>query len=364
MMRCSKCLMPSSLPDSNFNQFNECSWCQSKFPNYVPRGAEELREILEKNRTKSGSADCLIGLSGGKDSSYVLMELQETFGMRVEAFTYFHDGLMPFALENAKNVCKNLGVKHHIVSLPDHIHLESFKTFFSAWVRSARLVTAALTCVACKHLHILGAEVAVKRGIPMMVSAVCSFELPPFLALRKLSKEHFDREGVLKGAMLLARETGLSIELCKGIIRHLSTCLYGCLAFSPTSKYLRLKYPTIKHVFFFDYCEWNPSDIVEKLTTNVGWKKPENVVDDWHSDCVFNVFKEYMFQKMFGASYMDAFLSNQIRYGIISRDEAWDILVRSKEYFANELMKALDFVGLKHLAEEMDISCFHIMNSN
>ena len=361
MIRCSKCLLPLTLSDRNSNKLNECPWCQSNFPNYAPKGAEKLREILELNRSKSGSADCLVGVSGGKDSSYVLLELQKTFGMMVEAFTYSHDGLMSFALENAKNVCKNFGVKHHVVSLANHTHLESFKTFFNVWIKSPTTVSAALTCVACKHLHILGAELAVKRKIPMMVWGNCPLEAPPFLAIKE---ENYEREGLLKSAIFLAKEMCLSRELQKGVIKHLSTCLYGCLAFDPTSKYLKLRYPSVEHVFFFNYLDWNPSNIVERLVADAGWKPPKNVVSDWHSDCLFRVFKEYMFQKMFGVSYMDAFLSNQIRHGIISRNEAWDILVRSKKNFADELVKALDFVGLRHLTQEIDVSCFDITSGN
>lgn len=361
MTRCSKCLLPSSIPGSNFNQFNECSWCQSNYPNYIPKGAEKLREVLELNRSKSGSADCLVGVSGGKDSSYALLELKETFGIKVEAFTYVHDGSTQFSVENAKNVCKNLGVKHHIVSLPNHTHLETFKAFFSSWVKSNTIVSATMTCVACKHLHILGAELAVKRNIPMIVWAQNPLEHAPFLALKVKKKQETQqgRDGLLKGSLLLAKEMTSSMETTKGVIRHFPTCLYGCLSFSPTSKYLKLRYPA-KHIFFFDYCEWNSTKIIEKLVKRAGWELPSKVESDWHSDCVFNIFKEYMYQKMLGASYMDAFLSNQIRHGILSRDEAWSMMVKNKKHYADALFNALDFVGLSHLSPKIDLSCFNI----
>lgn len=359
MIRCSKCLLPSTLPGSDFDEFNECSWCRSKFPYYSPRGAAELKEILESNRSTSAPADCLVAVSGGKDSCYALVELQRDFGLRVEAYTYVHDGLTPHALRNAENVCETLKVKHQVVSLPNHVHLETFKTFFDVWVKSPTAVSAALTCVACKHYHLLGAELAAKRKIPMIVNAGCAIEHVPFSAVNMIDREHLKREGLLKGVLLLAKEMGLSTELCKGIMRHLSICFYGSLAYAATSRYLKLRYPSVKHIMFFDYCEWDPIDITEEVM-NVGWEHPSDVADDWHSDCAFHVLKEYMFQKMFGVSYTDAFLSNQIRYGFISREAAWSKLVDGKRYFAGKLLDALDFAELGHLSRQVDASCFDI----
>jgi tRNA(Ile)-lysidine synthase TilS/MesJ len=70
-----------------------------------------------------------VGISGGKDSSFALMELKRSLGLRVEAFTYIHEGSTPFAYENAQQLCKRLDVKHHVISLPGKAHLNSFKDF-------------------------------------------------------------------------------------------------------------------------------------------------------------------------------------------------------------------------------------------
>ncbi len=362
MTRCSRCLLTSSLPGSNFDESNECYWCQSNYPNYNPEGAARLKEILEQNRSEHGSADCLVGVSGGKDSSYVLLQLQQTFGMRVEAFTYAHDGSTPFSLENARIVCRNLDVKQHIVSLPNHEHLESFKTFFKAWLECPTRTSAAMVCVACKHLHILGTELAVKRNIPMLVWSTCPLENPPFIALepKGTKGKDFERQGMFQSAVQLTKEMIHSRQFAAGFFKHFSTCTYGCLAVVPTAKYLSLRYPSKQHILFFRYCEWNPTDIIREIVSKAGWKPPANVPDDWHSDCLFNVFKEYMFQKMLGVSYTDAFLSNQIRHGILRRDEAWDMLVESKEYYAQATLKVLDAVGLGHLKHQIDTSCFLI----
>lgn len=357
MQRCSRCLLVSSLPGSRFDGEGVCSWCRSGYPNYVPRGPEELRRELLAHRNASAPADCMVGVSGGKDSSYVLLELKRTFGMRVEAFTYDHDGVTDFARRNAREVCDSLGVRLHTVSLPGHAHLESFRTFFRAWLRSPGPVSGAMVCVACKHLHTLGCALARSRGIPMMVWSNCPLEYSPFLVIGK-SADGLKRQSMLSSAMHFAGEMARSPALATGVLRHFRIALEGCLAFAPTTGYIRWRYPSLKQIFFFEYCEWDEQRILKSLKEATPWRVPQEIRQDWHSDCVFNVFKEFIFQKTLGVSYTDGFLSNRIRHGQISRAEGAQLLAESKRFFAERLPYAIQATGLDRLADDIDASCF------
>jgi hypothetical protein len=355
--------MPDSVPGSSFDQSGVCVWCRTRFPNYVLAGEDALQEVLASCRAKQGPADCLVGVSGGKDSSYVLLQLQRKFSMRVEAFTYVHDGSTDFALENARRTCGVLGVKHHVVSLPNHLHRETCKKFFRAWVVSEDPVAAAMTCVACKHLHIQGTRLARDRGIPLVVWARCPLETPPFIPTQPKQPEGSDNavsEGMVVLAMRLLKSTFTSWNFCSAFLRHCPTCVAGCLAFNPGNRFLKLRYPSVKHLQFFEYCEWCGAGILQTLAQEVGWRVPQAVKAEWHSDCLFNVLKEYMFQKMFRVSYMDAFLSNQIRRGLITREQAYQDLVVGKRYFAGELRKTLQILGLDDLCGKVDPACFAV----
>lgn len=358
--RCTKCVLPEALPASNFNTAGECSWCQSNFPNYRPAGEEKLCTLLERVKSKSSSADCLVGISGGKDSSYALLEMKRSFGMRVEAFTYVHDGLTEFALKNATEVCQALQVKHHLVSLPHHRHLRSCRAYFAAWLESEDPVAAAMTCVACKHLHILGTQLAHDRNIPLIIWAESPLETPPFIPTQSESGTDARSRKFGDLAVMLIRNLLSQNKFRSAFFRNIPTSLYGCLAFRPECGYLHLRYPGVTHLQFFDYCRWDSAAIVMTLREYTPWSVPSSVVSDWHSDCLFNVFKEYMFQKMLGASYTDAFLSNQIRHGLLTRDQAWDRLVKSKAYYAEELGKTLSALNMDHLQSKCDVTCFEI----
>ena len=324
-------------------------------------GEEKLENILSAYRGRGKAADCLVGVSGGKDSSFVLTELVRRYGLSVEAFTYVHAGLTAQALDNSRRVCETVGVRQHLVGLPGQAHLDSFATFFRAWLERPGTVAAALTCVACKHLHLLGTQLAARSGIPLVVWASSPMEYSPFLsvAVKSSPGRGMARGGLLSGALRLAAGSLRSPALVAGLYRHFSLCLQGCLAFTPATPWLRLRYPAVRQLYFFEYCAWNPSRMRESLMSTAGWRPPD-APDDWHSDCLFHVLKEYMFQSMLGASYTDAFLSNQIRKGLLTRDSALQALDVSKRYFRTQVPDVLNKLGLDEFGSHLDLECFNI----
>jgi hypothetical protein len=360
-MRCSNCVLSDKTPGISFNSDGVCNYCIDGFPNYSPKGENGLIEVLDEIKGRSASnADCLVGLSGGKDSTYSLIQLKEEYGMRVEAFSYIHEGSTPFSLENAKRVCKTLNIKHHIVSLENQLHLKTFTGFFKAYLKSPSVTTAGMMCVACKLLHLLGYNIAQERGIPSIVWSNCPLEYSPFLALKlKGGENQLERESNTKGAVLLLKEMFSSIEFPLTFIKHFDTCFNGCLAAFPTSGYLTKKYSEITPIMFFDYINWNPVEI-KKYIKKFNWEEPDINQNDWHSDCIFNIFKEYTFQNLLGVSYTDAFLSNQLRYGLISRDAAFAELKKSKLFFSEKVYDALDSLGLEDLKDNINVECFNI----
>src|SRR4051812_5584779 len=75
---CTKCVMPSTKPDLFFDEAGVCDACHSserkhgiiKGIDWEKRG-KEFEEIITRYRSKDGSNyDCIIPVSGGKDSHY------------------------------------------------------------------------------------------------------------------------------------------------------------------------------------------------------------------------------------------------------------------------------------------------------
>ncbi|MBI4396946.1 MAG: N-acetyl sugar amidotransferase, partial [Elusimicrobia bacterium] len=71
---CRRCIMPETKPDLHFNEQGVCSACRHfesrKDVDWAQR-KEELLRVLEDYRSKNGNNyDCVVGVSGGKDSTY------------------------------------------------------------------------------------------------------------------------------------------------------------------------------------------------------------------------------------------------------------------------------------------------------
>jgi len=357
--RCTRCVMPASVPHADFDDEGVCASCRRGFPRYEPRGDDALRQFLEPFRGVGSTVDCLVAVSGGKDSCYAATLMKRTFGLRVEAFTYEHAGLTDYARENTRRCCDALDIPHHMVSLPRDLHRRSFAAFFSTWLTHESPLGAAMTCAACKHLHLLGLQLAHRRRIPLIVWAACPAEVPPFIPTRPANASDSKRGGTLALAKTLAAELLRNGGFRWNFLRYANVCLPGCLAFEPDGIYPRYRYKSVQQLRVFDYHPWNPQRISETVKS-WGWGVPTGIEVEWHSDCLFDVYKEYMFQKTYGCSYTDAYLSNQIRLGFLSREEAARQLEASKTYFARQVTENLAAIGLPHLKAQIDASCFAV----
>lgn len=116
---CSRCLYPETKPDLHFDKDGVCSACQ----NYSSRDEvdwakrrEEFDTVLAKYRSTDGSNyDCIVPVSGGKDSTYQLLRLLEA-GLNPLCVTATTDSLSPIGRDNIENI-KRLGVDYIEVSL-------------------------------------------------------------------------------------------------------------------------------------------------------------------------------------------------------------------------------------------------------
>jgi len=109
--------MPDSKPDLTFNQDGICSACQAyesrQLIDWVAR-QRELETLLSKFRSEDGYWDCVIPVSGGKDSTYQVIKMLE-FGMNPLCVTATTCDLSEIGHRNIENL-KRLGVDHIQVS--------------------------------------------------------------------------------------------------------------------------------------------------------------------------------------------------------------------------------------------------------
>ena len=116
---CRSCLLPTTKPDLRFSEDGECNACEAhRNKEAVDWGLRraELIEILEKYKNPK-SWDCIVPVSGGKDSTYQVLKILE-LGYRPLAVTSTTCDLSEIGKQNLDNISK-LGVDHVVVS-PNH----------------------------------------------------------------------------------------------------------------------------------------------------------------------------------------------------------------------------------------------------
>ena len=91
---CSNCVMDTSDSMIRFNEKGVCDHCVTFYNDILPkwhtdeRGEKELKKIIKKIK-KHGEGkefDCIMGMSGGIDSSYLLYVMTEKFKLRPLVF--------------------------------------------------------------------------------------------------------------------------------------------------------------------------------------------------------------------------------------------------------------------------------------
>tara|TARA_B100000029_G_scaffold240748_1_gene237939 strand:+ start:1510 stop:2637 length:1128 start_codon:yes stop_codon:yes gene_type:complete len=112
MKYCKKCLYPDTKPGLNFDDEGICNACiNNERKNQIDwdKRKREFIEIIDKYRSKDGSRyDCVIPVSGGKDSTYQAYFVKKEFGLNPLLVNFIPRDLVELGRKNIENL-KSLG---------------------------------------------------------------------------------------------------------------------------------------------------------------------------------------------------------------------------------------------------------------
>lgn len=162
---CTRCCMPETLEGVTFDELGVCTACRSSEEKmHIDWAAREkqLRRIIEHFKQRAGNHyDCLIPISGGKDSTFQLHVLTRIYGVRPLAVTFNHNWYTETGLYNLQNALEKFQV--------DHIMFTPHRDLVNKLARKSLPMIGD----ACWHCHMgVGAfplQVAVKFNIPLIV---------------------------------------------------------------------------------------------------------------------------------------------------------------------------------------------------
>jgi hypothetical protein len=117
MAYCKKCLLPDNVPGADLDKHGICKFCREYSESQTKKNDDarkeyetDLEQALQDCRG-IGEHDCLVPLSGGKDSVYLLYKLKVEYGLNVLAFTT-NVNIPDLAWKNIRNCLKKLDIDH------------------------------------------------------------------------------------------------------------------------------------------------------------------------------------------------------------------------------------------------------------
>lgn len=137
---CKCCVMDTTDEDITFDSNGVCMRCNEYKERIEPewnygRGHEkELNTLIHqiKESGKDNRYDCILGLSGGLDSSYMLHLAVREWGLRPFVFHIDAGWNMPVAEENIKRLTEKLGIELHV----EHMDWNEMREMQLAWFRT------------------------------------------------------------------------------------------------------------------------------------------------------------------------------------------------------------------------------------
>ncbi|MFC2156099.1 hypothetical protein ACFLRB_06395, partial [Acidobacteriota bacterium] len=206
------------------------------------------KKIFYKHRNPKAKYECIAAISGGRDSSYILLKLVKDYNMKVLAVNYANPFTDPQATENIKNAVKNLNVDLTTVIPKKNIHMRTYGSNLRAWIKKPSLGVLPLICVACKVMWFEIIKIAKKHKIPLIVGGLNRFEDTSY-----------------KKALL-----------------GISTDKNWEQTYAVGSKFLERKI-TLLDMFF--YLEWSEEDVLSRIRKELNWNSPEYLNSTWRFDC-------------------------------------------------------------------------------
>ena len=118
MKYCARCTYPIVAVNLSMGETGVCSGCiihDEKFKIDWSSREKEFKSLLYSYRNRTGSNyDCIIPVSGGKDSHFQVWYVKEKLGLNPLLVTYYTHNYTSTGEANLKNIGKVFGVDHYV----------------------------------------------------------------------------------------------------------------------------------------------------------------------------------------------------------------------------------------------------------
>lgn len=335
---CKRCINDSTVKNISFDENGICNYCNaydgiSGVLHDYGRLEKLFTARIEKASGKEYDYTAAVGLSGGKDSVYVLYKLARVYHVKVKAFTLDNGFLSDDARIKIDNIVRELDVEHEYITFDVGLLKRTYKYFTNKFLSP---------CIACSFLGYaamidyaskINAGICVHgRSRPQMLRSYLPGGSDVFIEYIKsglLPPGDVDLE-TLYGKVLSGTRRHISGKLAAEIEGSLmqNAKAYGYREFVP----------------YFLYHPYDKREVIDFITTTTSWQKSEDVE---HFDCLIHNAAAYIKNITARRAHIMPELSVSIREETLTRDEAF--LESGKSMVARpekELDRMCGFMGL------------------
>jgi glutamine---fructose-6-phosphate transaminase (isomerizing) len=344
LRRCTLCVLPETIPYITFDNDGVCNYCR-EHKKIKSKGEADLLKIAEPYRRDDGRPDCLVAFSGGRDSAYALHYVKRVLKMNPIAFTFDWGMVADIGRRNQARIVGKLGVEHLIISADINRQRRYIRENVKAWLKKPHLGMVVLFMAGDKPVEYLVRSVAKQHDIGLIFLARGNeFENTDF-KWGFLGMPRGEPGGVLHDLSFGGR-VRFSVNAFSHFLRnprYFNKSLADTFFAYWTTYVLRYDFNYIWH-----YIDWDEAQIVHTLRTEYNWETAEDTIQTWRTDDGTSPFYNYIYYTLAGFTENDAFRSNQIREGILSREDAL-CLVRSENQPRREAIRDyLEKIGLDY----------------
>lgn len=341
---CQKCILPESYAGIHFNEKRVCNLCEHYDPpQYL--GEDKLKEdvfnILKDK--KNNKYDCIVGLSGGRDSTFLLWYIVNV--LKLKPLALFVDSkLIPeTTISNIKKTVKILGVD---LVIRQHLFLQkTVRHFLKSWPNNPDPAALITLCTGCRlGLTKLIDEEAVNQNIPIIFIGATPFERGFFKQNLISPKRNGNASFVLGYGRQVMRNPHLISNLSSLKIQINE---YFTVPWVFKSRKRKLNnYVQIEP--FTNYFRWEEKKIEETLKNKLNWERYPGMESSYRGDCYVGIIRQFLYDKMLNYNDKDDHLSWLIRDKQITREEALNRIDKEKETGIDILKSSFGKLGIDY----------------
>jgi N-acetyl sugar amidotransferase len=318
---CTRCVMDTSDPDIDFNENGECNLCSEALERLKSKpyslGPDEKKAALDaivvdiKSKGNGKRYDCIIGLSGGIDSSYLAFLVKRTLGLRPLAVHLDNGWNSETSMHNIESICKSLDIDLFTYV----IDWEEFKDLQLSFLKASTP----------------DSEIPTDHAIVTILYEMAAREKVSYI----LGGTNFETESILPKAWSRGHTDWRYIKAVQTRFGEKKLKSYPHRSFMKHMKFKLID--RTRWVAPLDYVDYDKDRAKETISRELGWRDYGRK----HGESSYTrIFQEYILPVKFGYDKRRGHLSSLIIAGRISREQALSEL--QKPLYESEDQKKAD----------------------